>query len=101
MTVSEFEGFFDQFVLEARRVMFLKMADYTREERATGNFEKAAEDLGLEPLQVWGVYFHKHVQAAQAFARTRDATSEPIRGRFVDLLNYAVLGAALAKEVTT
>lgn len=49
-------------------------------------------------MHVWAVYFNKHVTAVLTFARTGKVESEAIRGRFLDIATYAILGAALADE---
>lgn len=53
------------------------------------NFKRVAERTGLNALQVWGVYFLKHVDAIGTYLQdpTRE-TSEPITGRIDDARTY-------------
>lgn len=53
------------------------------------NFKRVAERTGLNALQVWGVYFLKHVDAISTYLQdpTR-AMSEPITGRIDDARTY-------------
>lgn len=76
-----------------------KQKDYSQgTEDVLSNFKRIAEASGLQPLQVWLVYFLKHVDAVSTFAKTGRVASEPIEGRFQDLLNYVFLGYALVKD---
>lgn len=97
------EEAFGAFTNEMHDVFFPKLEAYSNApgtssfRKALGNFYRAAEATGCTPLQVWLVYFMKHVEAAKAFART-GAAPEPIRGRLIDIANYAFLGSLLAEE---
>jgi hypothetical protein len=58
--------------------------DYAGEEDALSNFKRNADRLGLTPIQVWGVYFHKHLDAIETYVREGGVASEPIEGRIQD-----------------
>lgn len=65
---------------------------------ANANFKRAARQWGVTPLQAWGVYFGKHVDAIASFVRGNYADPEPIDGRIVDLVNYALILYTLLHE---
>jgi len=63
------------------------------------NFKVVATELGLTPIQVWYVYFRKHVASIGQYAKKPDAgMSEPIQGRIMDALNYLELLNALIED---
>lgn len=63
------------------------------------NFKSVAERIGITPMQVWGVYFLKHIDALTALAKSESIPqAEAIEGRFSDALNYLDLGYALHQE---
>lgn len=63
------------------------------------NFKSVAARVGITPLQAWGVYFLKHIDALTALAKdSAIPQAEGIEGRFCDALNYLDLGYALYKE---
>lgn len=63
------------------------------------NFKTVATLVGISPLQVWAVYYLKHVQAVLAHAMNPDIKQgEPIQGRFADLINYTLLGHSIWAE---
>lgn len=81
------------------KILKQKGADYTRHSAdRLANFKRGAEGLGLSPLQVWAVYFSKHVDAIMSFVKTGKVESEAIEGRFDDAINYLYLGEALIRE---
>jgi len=82
---------------EADEIMFAKMADYARPDDQLSNFKEGAELMGLTPLRVWSVYFWKHICSVMRYVRDGRVESEDIRDRFIDIINYGHLGAALAE----
>jgi hypothetical protein len=109
---------------ECVRTLESKGADYSPEEGAFEDFERAAEDLALLPEEILWVYLTKHLQALRAYlvqlrtdagdsrpsppdpgaevvGRIPREHSEPIRGRIVDAINYlAILDAMRANRCT-
>lgn len=75
-----------------------KGADYTAGGDRLDNFKQVAKDLGLTPLQVWAVYFRKHIIAIQKFVRSGELADEILQSRFADARNYLDLGWALVSE---
>lgn len=99
MTATEFEKYAKDFFQEMLEIIFKKGHDYTRDTSdRLENFKSQAKALGLSPMQIWGVLFNKHVAAVMTFCRTGKVESEAIRGRFLDIAVYSILGAALAEE---
>ena len=62
------------------------------------NFKRIADRLGMSPLQVWAVYFNKHVDSVNTFIKGEASVSEPMGSRFADMLNYLFLGICLIIE---
>lgn len=62
------------------------------------NFKRIANRLGMSPLQVWAVYFNKHVDSVNTFIKGESSVSEPMGSRFADMLNYLFLGICLIIE---
>lgn len=104
-------------VADCFEVLGMKSQEYSTDTDRLSNFKKAAADLGLDPLQMWAVYYKKHVDAQFSFVRRfceaqaddiKNQTaadiieglnlSEPIEGRFLDAINYCFLGMALLVE---
>lgn len=98
MTKEEFESFYRVFAAAAKEVLFGKMEDYADAGDQLRNFKDCGSLLGVSPLMIHAVYFYKHVAAVLAYARTGVEGMEAIKDRYLDVANYAVLGAALAES---
>jgi len=98
MTQNDFNKFTADFFLDQGELLLNKGQDYAGDGDRLANFKRLAKGLGLTPLQIWAVYFTKHVDALVQLAKTGSLKSEPPRGRFLDVANYAILGAALFAE---
>lgn len=77
-----------------------KGTEYTRgDDDVLANFKRVSAGVGLSPLQVWWVYFHKHVDALASFVRLGvEASDEGIEGRIDDLQVYLDLCRGLVAE---
>jgi len=75
-----------------------KGQEYAGDADALANFRNRAEQLDLDPLKVWGIFFGKHADAIFAFIRRGKVLSEPIEGRIDDAILYLILLRALVKE---
>ncbi len=77
-----------------------KGEEYTRgAPDVLANFKRVAEGTGLTPLQVWYVYFAKHIDAIANYIRTgKEASNEPIFGRIDDSQVYLDLLRGLVTE---
>lgn len=85
----------------ARRdaVMKPKGVDYqTGDGDRLGNFKAVGLRLGLTPLEVWAVYFSKHLDAVFSYIRNGKVESEPITGRLDDCVNYLELLEGLIED---
>ncbi len=83
----------------AEEVAAPKREEYTGQSQdILYNFKRIAERLGMSPLQVWAVYFNKHVDSVNTFIKGEASVSEPMGSRFADMLNYLFLGIALIIE---
>ena len=87
---------------ECLEVLEKKGKDYSGSDDCLSNFKRNAERLGLTKYQIMLVYMAKHFDsicnAIKADPESPKAESEPIRGRIVDLINYAVIFYALMEE---
>jgi len=99
MTPLEFGNFRDGLLKEALGENDRKSHDYGSSVDVLANFKRQAERWGLDPIQVWGVYFGKHVDSVETFVKDGELKAESVRSRFVDLLNYVFLGAALVEDL--
>jgi hypothetical protein len=84
----------------AATIMHTKQPEYTNQNQdVLINFKQTAENLGLEPLEVWAVFFHKHVQSILTHCHNPGMNqAEPIESRFADALNYIYLGYGLLHD---
>lgn len=85
---------------ELKKLNSTKGNDYAGDDDALNNFKTAALRVGLEPTQVWGVYFLKHIAAIETFIKDGNVKSEPIEGRVQDAILYLflLLGLIVEKE---
>lgn len=93
---------FEEFVAKARDIYNRKGQDYTigqAEQDRLANFRATAEMLGISMMQAWAVHFYKHVSAIFAYCKTGKTESEGIEGRLLDIMNYAILGNLITKEL--
>lgn len=83
----------------AEEVAAPKREEYTGQSQdILYNFKRIANRLGMSPLQVWAVYFNKHVDSVNTFIKGEASVSEPMGSRFADMLNYLFLGICLIIE---
>lgn len=100
MTYEEFDQIFDARIAALRETGQTKGLKYTE---ATGdrlaNFKREAADLGLTPIQVWAVYFGKHLSAVKHFIKTGKNIGEDICDTHIhDCVMYLLLLEGLIKE---
>lgn len=100
MTTTQFDSL--RTALQAFRdtIVMAKRPEYTEgNEDVLRNFKVVAEELGITPIQVWYVYFRKHITSIAQFGKNPQISlSEPITGRIADAMNYLDLLNALIKE---
>lgn len=91
---------FDEMLRKCNEILGVKGNDYTiGNVDRLHNFKTVAGFVGLDPMQVLGVYFYKHVAAIFAYIKSGGKSqSEPISGRIADCINYMLLFYKMVKE---
>jgi hypothetical protein len=84
-------------------LLVVKGGEYAGDGDRLANFKRGAALTGCTPLQVAFIYASKHYDGIASFVKTSAAgtprpSSEPIEGRFDDLINYCLLMKALVVE---
>lgn len=77
-----------------------KGREYASEADGLANFKNRAEQMGITPLQVWGIFYGKHSDAIFSYLKRGEVLSEPIEGRIDDAILYLVLLKALVREAS-
>ena len=99
MNAQDFNAIVDDARQRQDSILKTKGLDYTRHEAdRLSNFKRSAESIGLTPLQVWAIFFNKHIDAIMAYIKTGKTESEGVEGRIDDAHNYLYLLEALIKE---
>jgi len=100
MNTIEFDELCDKLALDRRAIVMAKRPEYTEGHvDVLNNFKVVAAELGITPIQVWYVYFRKHVASIAQFAKNPEMKlSEPIQERVKDAMNYLELLNALLHE---
>jgi hypothetical protein len=99
MTNEDFVTFRDQFNKECEDTLLKKGEAYTQNSADRHkNFKANAERWGLSPIQVWAIYFGKHLDSITHFVKNGKEGPEGVRGNFMDLRNYVDLGLSLIEE---
>ena len=76
-----------------------KNLDYTGgSEDANNGFKAVAEMAWTDKYQVWAIFFFKHFFALRTWLKTRTLSSESIKSRIVDLINYLLILWSLLEE---
>lgn len=103
MTPERFKKLLEQTFEEARQLEQTKGGEYAPGADRLANFKTNAQALGLPPEAIWATYAGKHWDSIRTYTRdivegkTRER-SEPIEGRFKDLIVYCILGLGLVEE---
>lgn len=90
-----------KYILEkALDIMNAKQPEYTNKSiDVLHNFKTTAESIGITPMEVWAVFFNKHIQAILSHAGDPYMhQAEPIDSRYADAINYLFLGFAMLVE---
>lgn len=74
-----------------RKLRETKGREYAHDADTLADFYEVAAEMGVTPLQCWGVYVKKHLRAIDTFVREGEVKSESIVGRVDDVLTYHVL----------
>lgn len=103
MNQEQFTALFNNTVADLEQLLIVKGGEYAGSDDRLGNFKRGAARVGIHPLQILWIYASKHIDSIETFIRdeaggTSRQRSEPIAGRFDDLINYCILAKALIKE---
>ena len=99
MTNKEFKRLVSGFRKSQDKLILAKGHDYTQgNPDRLHNFKAVARLTGMTPLQVWSVYWLKHVFAICTYIKYGSVKSEGIDERFLDEANYNLLGKALLSD---
>jgi hypothetical protein len=101
MNNKDFTKAINELEKTANSILKVKGDEYTlgkgEQDRHT-NFKEVANLLGLQPKQVWAVYWMKHVFSILSWVKGGNFGSEPSINRFADERNYSYLGYGLYLE---
>ena len=97
MNQKEFEQTKKFIFDKAQDIMNAKQPEYTNKSiDVLNNFKQTAKAIGIEPMEVWAVFFNKHIQAILSHAGDPNMhQAEPIDSRYADAINYLFLGFSL------
>ncbi len=103
MNQADFDLVVKSTMLSIDALLTVKGGEYASSDDRLANFKRGAALTGCTPLQVLFIYLSKHYDAVASFVKTSAAgsvraSSEPIGGRFDDLINYCILAKALIAE---
>jgi len=100
MNKKEFQSTKKYILDKAQDIMDAKQPEYTNKNiDVLHNFKSTAESIGIQPMEVWAVFFNKHIQAILTHSGNPDMKqAEPIDSRYADALNYLFLGFAMLVE---
>lgn len=100
MTQKEFIETKKYILEKALDIMDAKQPEYTNKSiDVLHNFKSTAESIGITPMEVWAVFFNKHIQAILSHAGDPHMhQAEPIDSRYADAINYLFLGFAMLVE---
>jgi len=100
MNIQEFDDLRARLHHDREEIILAKRPEYTEGRTdVLSNFKQVAAELDLTPMDVWYVYFRKHMSSIVTYVKNPNVVlSEPIFGRIKDAMNYLELLAALAKE---
>jgi len=101
MNQKEFQETKKYILEKAQDIMDAKQPEYTNKSiDVLNNFKQTAKSIGIEPMQVWAVFFNKHIQAILTHSGNPNMKqAEPIDSRYADALNYLFLGFSLLIDV--
>lgn len=103
MNAKDFNEVVDLTMKATVGLLIVKGGEYADDVDRLANFKRGAALTGATPLQVAFIYASKHYDGIASYVRTvaegqPRASSEPIEGRFDDLINYCILMKAIIKE---
>src|SRR5688572_15179235 len=103
MTETQLDSLVAEANIRRASIVAAKRPEYTQASAdVLNNFKVVAAELHIDPLQIWYVYFRKHVASISQFcANPERSLSEPIEGRIDDCMNYLDLLRGLVADRVT
>jgi hypothetical protein len=103
MNAATFDAIRERLSEERLAIVLAKRPEYTEGNvDVLNNFKVVAREIGATPLQVWYVYFRKHIASISQFcANPLIPMSEPIEERAKDAMNYLELLVAIVEDQKT
>ena len=103
MNQKEFSIVVDNTIKSTAHLLVVKGEEYAGSSDRLANFKRGAQLTGTTPLQTALIYASKHYDSICTYIRkestgTKQVLSEPIEGRFDDLINYCILMKAIVLE---
>ena len=103
MNQTGFQIVVDNTIKATAQLLITKGEEYAGSADRLANFKRGANLTGTTPLQTALIYASKHYDSICTYIRkeasgTPQILSEPIEGRFDDLINYCILMKALVIE---
>ncbi|MCI0354812.1 MAG: hypothetical protein L0099_07225 [Acidobacteria bacterium] len=88
-----------EYLWEAAKAEYDRKAkDYTSRGSELSSFDDIANMTGSSPEFVWGVLLAKHLRAVLRWSADGVLHSESFKSRAIDVINYMLLGYALAER---
>lgn len=103
MNQENFNAVVAETISTINKLIQVKGGEYAGSEDRLANFKRGAELVGVSPLQTLLIYLSKHYDAVSTYVRDEAGgkervRSEPIAGRFDDIIVYCILAKALIAE---
>lgn len=100
MTFEEFENFQNRLLEEVKQMGSTKGKEYAfKHEDRFQNFNEDAEEMGIDRLLCAWIFTNKHIRSLRSYIRNKSTFStEPIRGRIIDIIVYLILIAGMIEE---
>lgn len=99
MTNNDFTALREGWTVKRFVVCDRKSVDYASASDRLENFKRISSLSNLDQLEVWLVYFMKHILAIANYVKNGKTESEPIEGRIDDAQNYLDLLRAFVVEI--
>tara|TARA_R100001129_G_scaffold104933_1_gene71730 strand:+ start:69 stop:371 length:303 start_codon:yes stop_codon:yes gene_type:complete len=92
MTQIEMEKLINKIFIKIQKTREAGQKEYARKQsNAFANFERVADNLGLDKKEVLLVYLLKHIDGISAYVKGHKSQREDVRGRITDVIVYLCL----------
>jgi hypothetical protein len=98
MNRADFNKLIDAEFAKIRALSDSKGADYAGDDDVLAYFKSRESRIGVEARKVWGVVADKHWSAIETWVKDGKVQSEPIEGRFHDIIVYLLLALVMIEE---